>query len=53
MLSTEMKVFLLTVTFAICQAVINQDYDKIIRELSARLTESQVSPLSKMLCYLW
>ena len=39
-------ILLLTIMFAFSQAFINQDYEKIIEELSARVAESQVSLLS-------
>ena len=40
-----MKIILLLTMFAFSQAI-NQDYEKIIEELSARVAESQVSLLS-------
>lgn len=33
---------LLTFTFALCEAFINQNYEGIVKELSIRVAESQV-----------
>ena len=51
-----MKILLLAFTLAFCQAFINQDYGKIIEELSARVAESQVAKLlyySVVLAFIW
>ena len=46
-LTANMKIVLLLFTLvAFCQAFNNNDYQKIIEELSTRIAESQVSSLS-------